>query len=92
MRLGATRAYVVRVPLQGASVQVFDQRAVSFTSSDIGNVGKETPNGWVTYDAWDVFVAMQHGGNEPAALKDYCKQSGYNATRFANMMQKWMRS
>jgi len=77
---------------KGASVQVFDQRAVSFTSSDIGNVGKETPNGWVTYDAWDVFVAMQHGGNEPAALKDYCKQSGYNATRFANMMQKWMRS
>lgn len=77
---------------KGASVRVFDQRAVSFTSSDIGNVGKETPNGWATYDAWDVFVAMQHGGNEPAALKDYCKQSGYNATRFAIMMQKWMRT
>jgi len=77
---------------KGASVRVFDQRAVSFTSSDVGNVGKETPNGWVTYDAWDVFVAIQHGGNEPAALRDYCERSGYNATRFAIMMQKWMRT
>ena len=77
---------------KGASVRVYDQRAVSFTSSDVGNVGKETPCGWVTYDAWDVFVAMQHGGNEAAALNYYCERSGYNANRFANVMQKWMRS
>jgi hypothetical protein len=74
---------------KGASVRVFDQRAVSFTSSDIGNVGKETPNGWVTYDAWDVFVAMQHGGSEPAALKDYCERSGYNQLRLHSIISGW---
>lgn len=77
---------------KGASVRVFDQRAVSFTSSDNGRVGKVTPNGWVTYDAWDVFVACEHVGNEREALKDYCERSGYNAARFSSVVEKWMRS
>ncbi|MEM5468062.1 hypothetical protein [Celeribacter marinus] len=66
---------------KGASVRVFDQRAVSFTSSDNGRVGKQTPKGWITYDAWDVFVACEHAGNERAALTDYCERSGYNPER-----------
>ena len=74
---------------KGASVRVYDQRAVSFTSSDVGNVGKETPRGWVTYDAWDVFVAMQHDGNEAAALNDYCERSGYNQSRLRMIVRGW---
>ncbi|WP_334065938.1 hypothetical protein [Nereida ignava] len=77
---------------KGASVRVFDQRAVSFTSSDNGRVGKLTPNGWVTYDAWDVFVACEHAGNKRAALKDYCERSGYNAARFSSVIEKWMQA
>ena len=74
---------------KGASVQVFDQRAVSFTSSDDGRVGKVTPNGWVTYDAWDVFVACEHAGNASAALNDYCDRSGYNQLRLKSLIKKW---
>lgn len=74
---------------KGASVRVYDQRAISFTSSDVGNVGKETPRGWVTYDAWDVFVTMQHGGIEAAALNDYCERSGYNQLRLRMIVRGW---
>ena len=74
---------------KGASVRVFDQRAVSFTSSDIGNVGKETPRGWVSYDAWDVFVAMEHHGNQIFALADYCERSGYYQRQLRSIVRKW---
>ena len=74
---------------KGASVRVFDQRAVSFTSSDDGRVGKVTANGWVTYDAWDVFVACEHAGNQRAALNDYCERSGYNQLRLKSLIKKW---
>jgi len=74
---------------KGAAVHVYDQRAVSFTSSDVGNVGKETASGWVTYDAWDVFVAIEHGGNERAALNDYCERSGYNQLRLRSIVRGW---
>jgi len=77
---------------KGASVRVFDQRAVSFTSSDDGQVGKRTAKGHVTYDAWDVFVACEHAGNQRAALKDYCERSGYNDARFSSVIEKWMRA
>lgn len=74
---------------KGTSVHVFDQRAVSFTSSDIGQIGKQTARGWTTYDAWDVFVTCDHGGNEHAALDDYCERSGYNQLRLRNIITKW---
>jgi hypothetical protein len=74
---------------KGASVQVFDQRAVSFTSSDDGRVGKRTERGWVTYDAWDVFVACEHARNERTALTDYCERSGYNQFRLHALLSRW---
>jgi len=74
---------------KGTSVRVFDQRAVSFTSSDDGRVGKRTERGWVTYDAWDVFVACEHAGNERAALTDYCERSGYNQLRLHALLSRW---
>jgi len=74
---------------QGPSVQVFDGRAVSYTSSDIGQLGKATANGWTTYDAWDVYVRCIHGGNERAALEDYCEASGYNQVRLHLTIKKW---
>ena len=74
---------------KGASVRVFDQRAVSFTSSDDGQVGKRTPKGHITYDAWDVFVACEHAGNERAALKEYCERSGYNQLRLKSLIKTW---
>ena len=73
---------------KGTSVRVFDQRAVSFTSSDDGRVGKRK-RGWVTYDAWDVFVACEHAGNERAALTDYCERSGYNQLRLHALLSRW---
>lgn len=76
---------------KGASVRVYDQRAVSFTSSDVGNVGKETPRGWVSYDAWDVFVAMEHHGNHILALADYCERSGYYQRQLHSIVRKWER-
>lgn len=74
---------------KGPSVQVFDDRAVSYTSSDIGQLGKTTANGWTTYDAWDVYVRCIHGGNERAALEDYCEASGYNKVRLHLTIKKW---
>jgi len=74
---------------KGPSVYVYDQRAVSFTSSDAGQIGKETSNGWTTYDAWDVFVAIEHGGSEGAALNDYCERSGYNQLRLRSIVRGW---
>lgn len=74
---------------KGAAVHVYDQRAVSFTSSDDGRVGKRTARGWVTYDAWDVFVACEHAGNERAALTDYCERSGYNQLRLRALLSRW---
>lgn len=74
---------------KGPSVQVFDDRAVSYTSSDIGQLGKTTANGWTTYDAWDVYVRCIHGGNERAALEEYCEASGYNQVRLHLTIKKW---
>ena len=74
------------------SVYVYDQRAVSFTSSDAGQLGKETSNGWTTYDAWDVFVARVHGGSERAALENYCEVSGYNQVKLHTIVKKWGQS
>ena len=74
---------------KGPSVQVFDGRAVSYTSSDIGQLGKATANGWTTYDAWDVYVRCIHGGNERAALEEYCEASGYNQVRLHLTIKKW---
>ena len=67
-------------------------RAVSFTSSDAGQLGKETSNGWTTYDAWDVFVARVHGGSERAALENYCEVSGYNQVKLHTIVKKWGQS
>ena len=77
---------------KGPSVYVYDQRAVSFTSSDAGQLGKETANGWTTYDAWDVFVARVHGGSERAALENYCEVSGYNQVKLHTIVKKWGQS
>ncbi|EDZ43920.1 hypothetical protein RB2083_3435 [Rhodobacteraceae bacterium HTCC2083] len=68
---------------------MYGQRAVSFTSSDDGRVGKRTARGWVTYDAWDVFVACEHAGNERPAITDYCKRSGYNQLRLHALLSRW---
>jgi hypothetical protein len=77
---------------KGPSVYVYDQRAVSFTSSDAGQLGKETSNGWTTYDAWDVFVARVHGGSKRAALDNYCEVSGYNQVKLHTIVKKWGQS
>jgi hypothetical protein len=77
---------------KGPSVYVYDQRAVSFTSSDAGQLGKETSNGWTTYDAWDVFVARVHGGSERAALDHYREVSGYNQVKLHTIVKKWGQS
>lgn len=74
---------------KGPSVYVYDQRAVSFTSSDAGQLGKESANGWTTYDAWDVFVTCVHGGSERAALDNYCEVSGYNQVKLHTIIKKW---
>jgi hypothetical protein len=74
---------------KGPAVHVYGQRAVSFTSSDDGRVGKRTARGWVTYDAWDVFVACEHAGNERPAITDYCKRSGYNQLRLHALLSRW---
>lgn len=76
---------------KGRSVLLMDQRAVSFTSSDAGRIGKITDNGWTTYDAWDVYVACVHGNNLKMALRAYGEQSGVNQRRFAASIENWMR-
>ena len=76
---------------KGRSVLVMDQRAVSFTTSDAGRIGKTTDNGWTTYDAWDVYVACVHGNNLKMALRAYGEQSGVNQRRFAASIENWMR-
>lgn len=74
---------------KGRSVWVTDQRAVSFTSSDAGRIGKVTDNGWTTYDAWDVYVACVHGNNMRVALLEYRKQCGYEQRALHHMLKKW---
>ena len=56
---------------QGRSVRCYESegRCVSFTGSDVGKLGRETAKKHTTYDAFDVYVARQHGGNEDAALR-----------------------
>ena len=48
-----------------------------------------TANGWTTYDAWDVYVRCIHGGNDRAALEEYCEASGYNQVRLHSTIKKW---
>ena len=76
---------------KGRSVWVSEQRAVSFTSSDAGALGMLTKNGWVTYDAWDVYTAFEHGGNAVRAVRSYAEHSSYNDRRHAAIIQNWMR-
>ena len=77
---------------KGPSVYVFDQRAVSFTSSDIGQIGKVSANGWATYDAWDVYVACVFGGNEAVALIEYQDRTGYGNKALRAILGKWGQS
>ena len=72
---------------KGRSVWVTNQRAVSFTSSDSGRIGKTTANGWTTYDAWDVYVACVHGNNERLALLEYRRQSDYELRALQNTIK-----
>lgn len=74
---------------KGPSVYVYGQRAVSFTSSDVGQIGRTTANGWTTYDAWDVYVARVHGGNTAMALLIYREQSGYDQRVLQAILHKW---
>jgi hypothetical protein len=74
---------------KGRSVLVMDQRAVSFTSSDAGRIGKTTENGWTTYDAWDVYVACVHGNNMRVALLEYRQKCGYEQRVLHHMLKKW---
>lgn len=74
---------------KGRSVWVTDQRAVSFTTSDAGRIGKTTDNGWTTYDAWDVYVACVHGNNMRVALLEYRQQCGYEQRALHHMIKKW---
>lgn len=74
---------------KGASVYVYDQRAVSFTSSDAGQIGRVTANGWVTYDAWDVYVARVYGGHEAIALIEYREHSGYDQRVLHSILSTW---
>lgn len=74
---------------KGRSVWVTDQRAVSFTTSDAGRIGKTTDNGWTTYDAWDVYVACVHGNNMRVALLEYRQQCGYEQRALHHMLKKW---
>ena len=77
---------------KGASVRVYDQRAVSFTQSDHGNIGKVTANGYVTYDSWDVYVTMVHAGSIKDACRAYADESGLNETRAAELTKGWLNS
>jgi len=77
---------------KGASVYVYGQRAVSFTQSDHGNIGKVTDNGYVTYDSWDVYVAMVHAGSIKDACRAYADESGFNETRAAELTKGWLNS
>ncbi|QPI84745.1 hypothetical protein I3V23_09120 [Rhodobacterales bacterium HKCCA1288] len=74
---------------KGRSVWVTDQRAVSFTTSDAGRIGKTTDNGWTTYDAWDVYVACVHGNNMRVALLEYRQQCGYEQRALHHMLEMW---
>ena len=77
---------------KGASVRVYGQRAVSFTQSDHGNIGKVTANGYVTYDSWDVYVTMVHAGSIKDACRTYAYESGLNETRAAELTKGWLNS
>lgn len=74
---------------KGPSVYVYDQRAVSFTASDAGQIGRATANGWTTYDAWDVYVAREYGGNEAVALIEYREISGYDQRALQSIVKNW---
>jgi len=75
---------------KGSSVYVYGQRAVSFTQSDHGNIGKVTDNGYVTYDSWDVYVAMVHAGSIKDACRAYADESGFNKMRAAELTKGWL--
>ena len=75
---------------KGASVNVYGQRAVSFTQSDHGNIGKVTDNGYITYDSWDVYVAMVHAGSIKDACRAYADESGLNDMRAAELTRGWL--
>lgn len=77
---------------KGASVQVYGQRAVSFTQSDHGNIGKVTDNGYVTYDSWDIYVTMVHAGSIKDACRAYADESGLNETRAKELTKGWLNS
>jgi hypothetical protein len=76
---------------KGPSVYVYGQRAISFTSSDVGQIGRISANGWATYDPWDVFVARVYGGNEAIALIEYRERSGYDQRILQAIIGKWGR-
>ena len=71
---------------QGRSVRCYEseRRCVSFTGSDVGKIGKPTEE-FMTYDAFDVFVARQHGGNEDAALRAVLEMMGRDKVKFADV-------
>ena len=62
----------------GPSVRCYtqDQKCVSFTDSDRGQVGYTTKGGHTMYDAFDIYVAREHGGDFIEATRKYAREAG----------------
>jgi len=76
---------------KGESVYVENERAFSFTGSDRGVVGHEGPS-CVTYDAFDVYVFGEHGGDYNAAVKAYADEAGLTQQVFQSFYEEFKKS
>lgn len=76
---------------KGESVYVVNDRAFSFTGSDKGVVGHEGPS-CVTYDAFDVYVFGEHGGDFKAAVKAYAEAAGLHQQAFQSFFEEFKKS
>ena len=63
---------------KGASVCVLGERAVSFTTSDEGRVGRSAEGKRTTYDAFDIFCAFEHDNDSQKAVKRYAQEARLN--------------
>ena len=63
---------------KGASVCVLGERAVSFTTSDYGRIGRSSDGKRTTYDAFDIFCAFEHDNDVSNAVRDYSRETGLN--------------
>lgn len=75
---------------KGASVCVVGTKAISFTTSDIGRIGRSNENMRTIYDAFDLYCTFEFAGDKIKAIQAYRRVTGLRERKqLLDCLNRW---